>query len=246
MRVWDKFLTESDRMINEGSGYGEKAGLGNRPALLIIDVTYAFTGGEDQPLHEAVKISMNSSGHKAWAAIPHIQKLLQHSREKRIPVFYTKHVEPRADKFDMGMWKAKNKRYYKAQGVSEYPQYQIIKEIEPIESDIVIVKKKPSAFFGTPLVSYLNDLGVDSLIICGVATSGCVRASVIDAFSYNYRVAVVEEAVFERLDASHAMALFDMNAVYADVVSTDEVLSYIDTVETGLYDSKFGYQPSTV
>ena len=97
--------------------------------------------------------------------------------------------------------------------------------------DIVIRKIKPSAFYGTPLQAFLNDLGADSLVVTGTTTSGCVRASVLDAFSNNLRVVIAEEACFDRSQASHAINLCDMHAKYADVVPVNEALDYIDTVD---------------
>ncbi|MGA0315509.1 MAG: isochorismatase family protein, partial [Alphaproteobacteria bacterium] len=97
--------------------------------------------------------------------------------------------------------------------------------IAPSSKDLVIRKLKPSAFFGTPLMAFLNDLGADSLIVTGTTTSGCVRASVLDAFSNNLRCTIVEEACFDRSQASHAINLCDMHAKYADVVPVDQALS---------------------
>ena len=92
-------------------------------------------------------------------------------------------------------------------------------------SDLIIGKQKPSAFFGTPLQSHLTLLGCDSLVIAGGTTSGCVRATVVDAFSANYRVAVVADACFDRNQTSHAVSMVDMSAKYADILSTDEILA---------------------
>jgi len=100
----------------------------------------------------------------------------------------------------------------------------------------VIFKQKPSGFFGTNLTSYLTLLGCDSLIVTGTTTSGCVRASVLDAFSLNYRITLAEEGCFDRSQASHAINLCDMNAKYADVVKTSEVLTFIDTLPGGMFD----------
>ena len=97
---------------------------------------------------------------------------------------------------------------------------EIVTPIAPGPKDIVVLKQKPSGFFGTNLASYLTLLGCDSLIVTGTTTSGCVRATVLDAFSLNYRVALAEEGCFDRSQASHAINLCDMNAKYADVVKT--------------------------
>jgi maleamate amidohydrolase len=104
---------------------------------------------------------------------------------------------------------------------------QIPEIIAPLEDEIVIAKDKPSAFFGTPLVSYLTALGIDTLIVAGTSTSGCVRATVVDAFSLNYAVVVVEDCVFDRGSVSHKVNLFDMQAKYADVLSLEQVTALI-------------------
>ena len=104
---------------------------------------------------------------------------------------------------------------------------EIVAEVAPEPRDIVVVKAKPSGFFGTPLLSYLIYLKVDTLLVCGVSTSGCVRATVTDAFSNNFRVGLIEDGCFDRTEAAHAINLFDLNAKYADVVSSAEVLEYV-------------------
>ena len=112
--------------------------------------------------------------------------------------------------------------------------------IAPGPRDIVVKKQKPSGFFGTNLASYLTLLGCDSVIVVGTTTSGCVRATVVDAFSLNYRVILAEEGCFDRSEASHAVSLCDMHAKYADVVPTAEVLSYFNRLATGLFDLPAG------
>jgi maleamate amidohydrolase len=106
--------------------------------------------------------------------------------------------------------------------------------------DIVIKKQKPSGFFGTNLASYLTLLGCDSVIVVGTTTSGCVRATVVDAFSLNYRVILAEEGCFDRSEASHAVSLCDMHAKYADVLPMAEILSYFDQLPTDLFDLPTG------
>ena len=119
----------------------------------------------------------------------------------------------------------------------------IVAEIAPQPQDIVIEKLKPSVFFGTPLLSHLVLLGADSLIVAGTTTSGCVRATVVDAFSNNYRVAIVEEGCFDRSQASHALSLCDMNAKYADVFRLEETLAYIEALPKGLFNLPAGGAP---
>jgi nicotinamidase-related amidase len=114
----------------------------------------------------------------------------------------------------------------------------IIAPIAPRPEDIVIEKGKPSVFFGTLLSSYLVDLQADSIIACGTTTSGCVRATVIDGFSLNFRMSVVEECTFDRGQASHAINLFDMHQKYADVVPLAETLEFLRQLPRGLFDAR--------
>ena len=111
--------------------------------------------------------------------------------------------------------------------VTNTPGAAIEPSLVPRPGEIVLVKKKPSAFFGTPLASILIERGVDTLVVAGGSTSNCVRASVFDAASYNFRTIVVREAVFDRVQASHEMSLFDMDRQFADVMSIDEILGGI-------------------
>ena len=108
--------------------------------------------------------------------------------------------------------------------------YQFVDEIAPAENDILLPKRHASAFFGTAMVSYLIDLGIDTLLVTGCTTSGCVRATVADAFSYNFRVLVVEDCCYDRGYTSHLVNLFDMDAKYADVVSIGDAVGYLERV----------------
>jgi maleamate amidohydrolase len=117
---------------------------------------------------------------------------------------------------------------------------EIVTLIAPGPKDIVIKKQKPSGFFGTNLASYLTLLGCDSVIVVGTTTSGCVRATVVDAFSLNYRVILAEEGCFDRSEASHAISLCDMHAKYADVLPTAEILSFFDRLPADLFDLPTG------
>ena len=237
-RIWDDFLTERDKKVFEKSGFGSEAGFGERPALLVIDVSYNFCGDKREPILESIKRFHNSCGEYAWDALPHIRNLIDKCHEKTIPVIYTTGTV-REDGWDAGGWAWKNSRTDEdvtAPKISGFNRdgNEIMDEIAPSPQDIVIYKHKPSAFYGTPLSGFLNDLGADSLMVTGTTTSGCVRASVIDAFSSNYRVAVVEEGCFDRSQASHAINLCDIHAKYADVVTTGQAISYIDSLDVGM------------
>jgi maleamate amidohydrolase len=245
MAVWDKFLTPQDKAVLQASGYGQRAGFGKRPAVVIIDVNYAFTGDRSLPILESVKTWHNSCGEAGWKAIPPTQRLLAAARANRIPVIYTTAVDFRQDGFDSGRWKDKTSRQHE-----DFPDVmaaqpangnEILKEIAPQPHEIVIRKLKASGFVGTPLLLMLVDLGVDQLIVTGTTTSGCVRATVVDAISNNLRVSIVEECTFDRFESSHAINLFDMQAKYCDVVGIDETVSYLAEIGPGLYDDKIAF-----
>ena|SRR5579875_996481 len=228
-RIWDDVIPERDRRVFEEAGYGVLGGWGARPALLVVDVTYDFCGDRPEPILDSIQKFRNSCGEAAWEAIPHLQRLIAAARAKGVPVIYTKADEHRTP-IRVGSWAFKNSRALGPTEISRRMGNQIVAEIAPQEGDLVIEKDKPSAFFGTPLLSYLVLLGCDSVIVTGTTTSGCVRATVIDAFSNNLRVTVAEECCFDRLIVSHKVNLFDMHGKYADVRSVDECIAYLMTL----------------
>jgi nicotinamidase-related amidase len=235
--IWNEFLTERDRAVFGGAGYGARQGFGKRPALLIIDVNYAFCGERPEPILESIKKWRNSCGEESWISIGYIRKLIDAAHEKGVPVVYTTGVR-RPDNWDSGSWSWKNSRNNErpqATGVNRDGN-DIVDEIAPAPQDLVVLKQKPSGFFGTNMLSYLVLLGCDSVIVTGTTTSGCVRATVLDAFSNNFHVAIAEEGCFDRSQASHAINLCDMNAKYADVVKSDEVIDYLGSLPAGMFD----------
>ena len=239
--IWNKFLTARDKAVFAAGGFGARAGFGKRPALLVIDVNWAFCGERPEPILQSIKRWRTSCGEEAWVALEHIKTLIERARAKGLPVIYTT-GERRADNWDAGSWRWKSTRGEETGGGPDnaVDGNEIVAMIAPGPRDIVIRKQKPSGFFGTNLASYLTLLGCDSVIVVGTTTSGCVRATVVDGFSLNYRVIVAEEGCFDRSEASHAVSLCDMHAKYADVVPLAEVLSYFDRLPGGLFDLPTG------
>ncbi len=235
--IWNTFLTERDKQVFKAAGYGARQGFGKRPALLIVDVNYLFCGDKPEPILESIKRWPNSCGAEAWDGVRVIRRLLDAAHDRGLPVIYTTGTR-RPDKWDAGSFAWKNTR------TADHPRTEgtnldgntIVAEIAPGPRDIVIHKHKPSAFFGTPTLSFLVQLGVDSLIVVGTTTSGCVRSTVIDAFSSNYRVAVVEEGCFDRSQASHAISLCDLHAKYADVLKLEETIDFMRSLPADLFD----------
>jgi maleamate amidohydrolase len=234
--VWMQFLTVRDKEVFATAGFGSRAGWGKRPALLIIDVNYNFCGDKREPILDSIKRWRNSCGEDAWDALPVLKRVIDTAREQGVPVIYTTGIR-RADNWDNGSWSWKNTRAVEnTVKPSNHDGYEIMPQIAPGPRDIVVYKQKPSAFHGTNLLSYLVLLKCDSLIVTGTTTSGCVRASVLDSFSHNFRNTVVADGCFDRSQASHAINLCDMNAKYADVIGSDEVLPYLASLPKGLYD----------
>jgi maleamate amidohydrolase len=221
-RIWDKYLDERDKKVYHGAGLGKNMGIGKKPALVIVDVQYGFTGDSPENIEESIQKYPTSCGESSWQAIGHIKLLLDAARKAELPIFFT---------IIEGSKTSTNERVAIKGNIFDHPALlegekgtQVVEELKPQYGEVVISKKKPSAFFGTPLVSYLTAQQVDTVIVTGCTTSGCVRASVIDAFSNNYRVVVPKECVFDRGITSHAINLFDMQQKYADVVSVEELI----------------------
>jgi len=230
-RIWDKFLTEHDKKIFQLAGYGKRGGFGKRPALFIIDVQYNFTGDAPGETHEeGLKTYRTHCGEAGWKAVPHIERLLKLAREKNLPVFYTV-SERRPDMIDSGVQVGKSHRGTEKTSTAGTHATQTVAQLAPQPQDILIGKRKPSAFFGTIFMSHLNFLDVDTLIMTGCTTSGCLRATTVDAYSLNFKVVIPEETAFDRFEASHAINLFDLNCKYADVIPTEEVAAYLEGLD---------------
>lgn len=203
------------------AGFGNPVGLAKRPGLLIIDVQYRTMGTRSMPFAEALEEFPTSCGEVGWVAVQQISKLLDMFRERHWPVFYP-HVAPKQS-YDQGALGAK------VPGIMSIPAkgYEFVPAVAPLEGDVLLPKRHPSAFFGTPLVSHLVEAGVDTLVITGCTTSGCVRASAVDAFSYNYKVTVPSDAVYDRSPLVHEVNLFDLQQKYADVTTTRELIEQL-------------------
>lgn len=219
MKPWDKVISDEEQRAYRAAGFGHPSGIGERPALLIIDVQYRTVGTQPKPFWESIKEFPTSCGEVGWQAVRNIVPLLAEFRSRRWPVLYP-HVAPKNKATDSGRLAAK------VPAIMDIAQkgYEFVAEVAPREGDVLLPKKHPSAFFATPLVSHLIDLGVDTLVVTGCTTSGCVRCSVVDAFSYNFRVVVPFDCVYDRSATSHAVNLFDMASKYADVATSAEVL----------------------
>jgi len=230
-RIWDSYLSESDRQWLADRPQRPPR-LGTSPALLMIDLYRGGFGDSPQPLQESVRTWPWSCGMNGWNALPSIVRLLACARAARVPVIHSTMRDP-------GDGLAGWMDGLHAQGAGTLTGHrkdgnptgarEIIPEAAPLPGEAVVEKSAPSAFAFTPLLAHLRALGVDTVMVAGMATSGCVRASVVDGVAYRYRMVVVEPCVFDRIDASHAMSLFDIEQKYGDVIGLDTAVSYLET-----------------
>ena len=219
---WAGHIGDDDLARYEAAGFGEAVGYGRRPALLVIDVQYRTVGTRPMPFFEAVEEFPTSCGEVGWRAVREIARLLALFRELELPVLYP-HVAPKRA-YDAGRLGGK------VPAIMDIPEhgYRFVEEVAPAAGDVLVPKRHPSAFFGTALASYLIDAGADTVVVTGCTTSGCVRATAVDAFSYNFHVLVPEECVYDRSPTVHAVNLFDLAQKYADVMPVDRVLAAVE------------------
>lgn len=221
-RVWTKYLTEDDRVVIEKGGYGKRRGLGQRPMLVVIDAQYNYVG-EDRPVGEQLDEWPSGGGAAAWAAIRRIRPLVELARGAGIPVLFTRNVQKNLAFDSFGTKSQRDQSRY----VEGHRGTFIVDELTPVSGDLTLDKAYASIFYGTPLLSWLVKLRIDSLILVGGSTSGCVRASAVDAVTRNFNVAVVEDCVYDRISISHAAGLLDMWMKYCDVMNSEEAAAYI-------------------
>ncbi len=226
-RIWDAYLTERDRAYTAAHPTRRK-GAGTRPCLLLLDLYRGAFGDFPEPLLEAVRSWPASCGEAGWEALPSIRQVLDAARAAGIPVIHSTGLG------DVPAWGQGNPRNPGSGGPADEAtldrqrrKYEIIDEVAPLDGELVVRKAAPSAFWGTPLPGLLVGLGIDTLVVVGETTSGCVRATVVDGRSHRYRIMIPEPCVFDRTEASHALSLYDMDQKYADVVPLQAVLDYL-------------------
>jgi nicotinamidase-related amidase len=195
-------------------GIGDRVGFGTSPAVVVVDMSRAFTDPNTRV------------GAEAGETVAAIARVLAAARERGgVPVFFTTMAfEP--DGRDGGTWVKKIPALLDLR-VDDPAAMEIDPRIAPADDEIVINKKFASAFFGTPLASQLAARGVDTVILTGCSTSGCIRATAVDGVSHGYRIIVPEACVADRAEEPHRANLFDIQSKYGDVVGVDEVLEYL-------------------
>ena len=216
MKVWMQQIPAAELATYEKAGFSGTLAFGKAPALIVVDVTLGFTGAEGLTLEEAIAQFSTACGPSSWVAMPRIARLIELFRAHAAPIVYTR--SNLGDTRYTGR-ATKSKRANAAPpGFNDFPA-----AIAPRDGEWVLEKSKASAFFGTPLATYLVQQGIDTTVLCGVSTSGCVRASVVDAFSHGFTTFLVDDCCFDRSEFAHAANLFDMHGKYAAVLSLEEI-----------------------
>ncbi|QQK77805.1 isochorismatase family protein [Salicibibacter cibarius] len=190
----------------------QQGGFGQHPAIVVVDVIKGFT----DPYCEL--------GSNYTSLLMQLKKLLQSARKKSYPIFFTTVVYENEAEGGQFIKKVPSLRVL----TSESEWIQVDPHLDRNPQEPLLMKKYASAFFGTSLFSMLTTQGVDTVIVTGVTTSGCVRATAVDALQYGYKVVIPKECVGDRMQEPHEASLFDINKKYGDVVTTEKVLHYME------------------
>jgi maleamate amidohydrolase len=206
---------EQAREVYAAAGLGQNVTLGTRPAVLVVDFSCGFTD------------PACTLGSDMTDAVEATKRLLDAARTKSLSVIFTT-IGYDSSLKDGGLWLQKVPSLGDLQIGGRW--VEIDPRLEPRDDETIVLKKGASAFFGTNLPAILVSQGVDSVILCGATTSGCIRATAIDLLQYGYPTLVPHECVADRAQAPHEANLFDIQAKYADVVPLDDVLEYVESV----------------
>lgn len=209
-RVWEDVIDA--RTLRRYASFERPRRLLPAPALLMVDFYHGQFAGGSRPIDELLQDHPSSCGEVAWAALRPALALLDAFRRAERPVVFSTGRVGRQAAATMRDRRGRTGAFY-----------ALLPELEPREDEIVIVKDRASAFYGTPLVAELTLRGVRSVVLCGGTTSGCVRASAVDAYSNGFATALAEDACFDRSPLSHKVNLFDLHMKYADVVPALEI-----------------------
>lgn len=213
--IWDAFLTDRDRKVFKAAGYGVAGLRPERPALVLI----GFNAGH---------LSSSAGIAGAASAMKQACELAVSARARNLPVIHVTGAT-RNDAWD------KPAEDGRPAGANPIASEEFDDEIAPETTDIVIRRQAPSAFFNTDLMSFLNVLGADGVVLAGGQTAGALRATAIDAFSLNLRVVIAQDACFDAWESSHALTLCDLNAKYADPLPTADIVDWFTTLASDAF-----------
>ena len=209
---------QDKRKVYERARLGERVGFGAHPAVVVVDLQIGFTAPEISPV-----------AGELGSVITATNRLLAASRAAGAPTFFTVIAYDPEAPDDAGLWPKKGP-YLRTLLVGS-DLVKLDPRVERRSGDLVLAKKYASAFFGTHLAPMLAGKGIDTVVVTGCTTSGCVRATVVDALGHGFRPIVPKEAVGDRADEPHDASLFDMDAKYADVMALDDVIACFERLQ---------------
>jgi len=217
--IWEDLLTEQDKRVIEQSGYAQGGAsswdsrqLGDSPLVVVVDMQRLIVG-EDEPILDAVESHRTAMGEIAWDALEQIVPFLSTVRDYDIPIMYTRLVPTTYEN-------------------PNHEDLEIVDPVAPEPGEPIIDKSYASAFYGTDLLSRLVRLDIDTVILVGNSTSGCIRATAVDAQQHGFNVILPQECLFDRIEASHKIALLDMWMKYASVLQTEAVVDYFEQLDS--------------
>jgi len=211
LEKWRGYVPDAELETYRKGGFANRLGIGKRAALVNIDTTHMF-----------VDPSYAFCGAEMPELISSLDKITSLFRELELPIYYTRRDDRSLPSY-RGAWNLKLAKPDDIEFVADPKADEWPESYAPQQGDRIILKNKPSGFFGTMLADFLRYDEVDTVVMVGVSTSGCVRASAVDAFSHNFRVILVEEACGDRSPQAHKANLFDLDMKFADVESLDYV-----------------------
>ena len=214
--IWHNLLSEDDKAVIDAAGYRTRGaatfssrGAMTAPALIIIDMQILFVG-DDVPIREAIATAPTMIGRRGWRAIDKMLPLIIQCRMAQIPIFFAKMLPHNRPKDD--------------------PLLNFVDPLQPQINDTIIEKSSSSVFFETNLADLLRQKHIDSVILVGNSTSGCIRAAAVDAVQHGFSPIVPHDCVFDRIEASHKISLLDMWMKYATVTSSIDLIAQLDAI----------------
>ena len=224
MAVWDGVIPDHDRQVYEQAGFSRMPRWDGRPALLIVDALWAFIGHQPADVLEAIKEYPTACGKVGWDGMERIAEALAFFRAAGLPVVYVC-----ADGSLKSLYGATT-RTRRGEAASDPAAYEIPQQIAPAPGEAVVKKSKASGFFRTSLDVLLWRNRVDTVLIAGSTTCGCIRATTVDAHSLGFETVVLADAVWDRSQFSHAVSLFELSMKYAAVATVGEAIESLGTL----------------
>ncbi len=221
MAGWEDVVPESEREIYRKAGFGKSARWDGKPALIIVDALWSFIGHEPVDVLSAIDEYPTACGQAGWDGLEKIAAGLEYFRNSGLPVVYVC-----ADGSLRDIYGATT-RTRNPVSLQDRDAFEIPEVIAPVAGEPIVKKTKASGFFRTPLDILLRKAGVDTVLLTGCTTSGCIRATAVDSHSLGFETILLEDAIWDRSSFSHAVSLFELSMKYASVATVDEACSQL-------------------